>query len=556
MKRTALQVALALSTLTLAACVGGDITGGDDSSDRAESELSAIPKFNDRRLCEKSTTPGMMSCNARIRVNAAGGIQPLASPQGLSPADLQSAYKLNTAGGAGATIAIVDAQDAPTAEADLAVYRTKYGLPACTTANGCFKKVNQNGVAGSYPAADQGWAGEIALDLDMASAVCPNCKILLVEANSATQNNLGTALNTAVKLGATVVSNSYGGGESTSDPQTDAAYFNHPGVGIFVSSGDDGYGAEYPASSPYVIAVGGTSLTKSTSASRGWVEGAWNGAGSGCSARETKPSWQKDTGCTKRTVADVSAVADPNTGVAVYDSYGSGGWVIVGGTSAASPIVAGIFALTGHGSADASLAYSNPTAFFDVATGSNGSCSGSYLCTSKAGYDGPTGIGTPNGAVLGGTTGGGGGGGGGTPDMGTGGGGGGTPDMSPGGGGGGGTTCSHAICSTGTKLVSGCDPCATKICAADSFCCNNSWDATCVGEVKTVCGLTTCGGGTGGGGGGTTCSHAICSTGTKLVTGCDPCATKVCAADSYCCNNKWDSVCVSEVGSVCGQTCQ
>jgi hypothetical protein len=481
MKRTALhRIVIAISTLTLSACVSGEITSSDDGMDRAEAELSAIPKHKDRRLCAMPTEPGLMACNAHIRIDDVGGIQPLASPQGLTPADLVSAYKLNTAGGAGATIAIVDAQDNPSAEADLAVYRANFGLPPCTTANGCFKKVNQNGVAGSYPTADKGWAGEIALDLDMASAVCPNCKILLVEATSATQNNLGTALNTAVKMGATVVSNSYGGSESTSDPQTDAAYFNHPGVGIFVSSGDSGYGAEYPASSPYVIAVGGTSLTKSSS-SRGWVEGAWNGAGSGCSARETKPSWQKDASCTKRTIADVSAVADPNTGVAVYDKYGSGGWVIVGGTSAASPIVAGIFALTNHGSADASLAYSNPTAFFDVTTGSNGSCGGTYLCTSKAGFDGPTGIGTPNGAVLGGTSGGGGGG---TPDMGTGGG---TPDMAGPGGGGGGGTCSHAICTAGTKLVSGCDPCATQICAADSYCCSTKWDSQCVGEVASIC---------------------------------------------------------------------
>src|SRR5207302_412830 len=142
-------------------------------------------------LCTSSDVPGVMACHAHVRTDANGNVSPLATPQGYGPADLQSAYKLNTAGGAGATIAIVDAQDDPNAESDLATYRSHYGLPACTTANGCFRKVNQNGVQGSYPSANSGWAGEIALDLDMASAVCPNCKILLVEASSATQNNLG-----------------------------------------------------------------------------------------------------------------------------------------------------------------------------------------------------------------------------------------------------------------------------------------------------------------------------------------------------------------------------
>ena len=283
--------------------------------------------------------------------------------------------------------------------------------------------------------------------------------------------------------GATVISNSYGGSEDSTSLSADSTYFNHPGIAITVSSGDDGYGVEYPASSAHVIAVGGTSLVKSTGGTRGWTEGAWSSGGSGCSTKIAKPSFQKDTGCTKRMVADVSAVGDPNTGVAVYNTQGGSaagatGWAVYGGTSASAPIVASILAATGKGAIDNSWSYSHTGAFYDVTSGSNGSCSGKYLCTAMAGCDGPTGIGTPNGAVIaadGGATGG------------T------TSSSSTGGGtttGGGGSTCSHAICTAGTKLTSTCDPCATKICAADSYCCGTKWDSVCVGEVASICGQT------------------------------------------------------------------
>src|SRR5205085_8658244 len=202
--------------------------------------------------------------------------------------------------------AIVDAFDDPNAEGDLAVYRSQFGLPACTTANGCFRKVDQNGGT-AYPRGDAGWAEEISLDLDMASAVCPGCKILLVEARTNSFANLAAAVDRAVALGASVVSNSYGGNEYAGEVN-DQAHFNHPGVAITVSSGDNGYGVEFPAASQYVTAVGGTTLTRDGSA-RGFGETVWNGAGSGCSAYITKPSWQTDAGCARRTVADVSAVA-------------------------------------------------------------------------------------------------------------------------------------------------------------------------------------------------------------------------------------------------------
>ncbi|MFC0548960.1 S53 family peptidase [Kutzneria chonburiensis] len=354
---------------------------------------TAAPTVTTVHSCAAKPAPGYAACTALRRTDAgAKSFGPLVS--GLSPANLASAYKLG-AGGSGKTVAIVDAYDDPNAEKDLATYRSNFGLPACTTANGCFKKVNQTGGT-SYPTGDTGWSEEISLDIDMVSAVCPSCHILLVEATSPSYANLGTAVNTAVRLGATAVSNSYGGGESSAETSYDT-YYNHPGVAITVSSGDSGYGVEYPAASRYVTAVGGTHLT-SGGGTRGWTETAWSGAGSGCSAYEPKPSWQHDTSCTRRTVADVSAVADPATGVAVYDTYGESGWLVFGGTSVASPIIASVYALSGNVSGvPASLAYANTGSLFDVTSGSNGSCGGTYLCTAKAGYDGPTGLGTPNG---------------------------------------------------------------------------------------------------------------------------------------------------------------
>jgi subtilase family serine protease len=272
------------------------------------------------------------------------------------------------------------------------VYRSQFGLPPCTTANGCFKKVNQSGVQGSYPRANVGWSEEEALDLDMASATCPNCQIILVEANSASTADLGASVDTAVALGANVVSNSYGGGENGAAAAD--VHYTHPGVSITVSSGDNGFGVEYPASSPHVTAVGGTSLHRSGNS---FSETAWAGAGSGCSGVFAKPAWQTDTGCANRTVADVSAVADPQTGVAVYwTNHNKGGWLVFGGTSVAAPLVAGVYALAGDG-AGADKAYAHKSSLHDVTSGSNGNCGGTYLCTAGPGYDGPTGLGTPNG---------------------------------------------------------------------------------------------------------------------------------------------------------------
>jgi subtilase family serine protease len=393
---------------------GAGVASAAPAGGQAGAPLAAHPT---KRLCSAATPVGVMHCNAVARTDTAAstGVHPNAVPAGYGPGDLQSAYALPSAtAGTGATVAIIDAQDLPTAESDLNTYRSQFGLPACTTANGCFRKVNQNGAASPLPTADAGWGGEIALDIDMVSAVCPNCKILLVEATSPTTANLGTAVNTAVSLGAKYVSNSYGGSEYSAETSDSNSFFNHPGVAITVSSGDDGFGTEFPASSRFVTAVGGTSLVRNTSA-RGWGETVWNGAGSGCSGFEAKQAWQTDASCARRTVADVSAVADPNTGVAVYDTFGESGWLVFGGTSASAPIIAAVYALAGTptaGTYPASYPYAHTAALNDVTSGSNGSCSGTYLCTAKAGYDGPTGLGTPNGTggFVPGTGGGGGGG--------------------------------------------------------------------------------------------------------------------------------------------------
>ncbi|MFB7771559.1 putative Ig domain-containing protein [Streptomyces sp. NPDC056084] len=404
----------ATAALSAAALVTGGLIAVAPSVAAATDSDSSQPA-NVQRLCAQPDKAGVMSCLALARTDVRHhlGISPNAAPSGYGPTDLQSAYALPSSAGAGATVAIVDAQDDPNAESDLATYRSQYGLPACTTANGCFKKVDQNGGT-NYPTADSGWAGEISLDVDMVSAVCPQCHILLVEATSANMGDLGAAVNRAVTMGAKYVSNSYGGSEDSTDPSSDASYFNHPGVAITVSSGDSGYGVEYPAASQYVTSVGGTSLSRASN-TRGWSESVWGtssggeGAGSGCSAYDPKPSWQKDTGCAKRTVADVSAVADPNTGLAVYDSYQATGWNVYGGTSASSPIIASVYALAGTPAANtvpASYPYAHTSSLNDVTSGANGSCSPAYLCQAAAGYDGPTGLGTPNGtaAFTGGTS--------------------------------------------------------------------------------------------------------------------------------------------------------
>ncbi|GAC1447000.1 MAG: peptidase S8 [Ktedonobacterales bacterium] len=380
-----------LASLVAVAALSLGAAGGASAS-----ASNATPAVSFQHACG-AVAAGFARCHAILRVDS---VHPQASsPSGYNPSDLRSAYKLpSSTAGSGQTVAIVDAYNDPNAESDLGVYRSTFGLAPCTTANGCFRKVNQSGGT-SYPRGDTGWSEEISLDLDMVSAICPNCHILLVEAKSNSFANLSTAVNEAAKLGANEISNSYGGSEFSSEgSSTYDGPYNHPGIAVTASSGDNGYGVEFPAASQYVTAVGGTTLTHASN-TRGWNETVWSGAGSGCSAYIPKPSWQKDAGCGKRTVADVAADADPNTGVSVYDTYHEPGWLVFGGTSVASPIVASVYALAGNASSVTygSYSYSHTSSLFDVTSGSNGSCGGSYLCTGVVGYDGPTGNGTPDG---------------------------------------------------------------------------------------------------------------------------------------------------------------
>jgi hypothetical protein len=354
---------------------------------------------------------GKARCNSYVVTNKAG--KPLASPNAVSgygPVQFQTAYGLTAAAAASTTevVAIVDAFDNPNVQANLNTYSTNFGLsvlPTCpgAAAPGCFKKVDQTGGT-NYPSGDTGWGLEIALDVETVHAVCPNCGILLVEANDNSNGNLYAAEDYAAAH-ANTVSNSWSGGEYASET-TDDSHFNHPGVAITVSTGDSGYwgtfSTQYPPSSRYVTAVGGTTLTLNANNTR-LNETVWNGAGSGCSRFESKPAWQTDTGCSKRTAADVSADADPNTGAAVYDTYGEGGWIQVGGTSLAAPLIGAVYALAGVGGTSdypSSYPYAHTASLFDVTSGANGSCSGSYLCTGKPGFDGPTGLGTPIGTAA------------------------------------------------------------------------------------------------------------------------------------------------------------
>jgi subtilase family serine protease len=380
----------------------------------AGSSTHAEPGTTDyRSACSAATTKsGFAHCDALLRTDIAPTseraltVRPDTPPSGYGPPSLQSAYNLLSAsmiGGGGQTVAVVDAYNDPNANADLSVYRSEYALPACTVVSGCFKIVSQTGSTTSLPPnapASDDWTAEESLDVDMVSAICPNCHIVLVEADSAGFSDLGAAMNQATVQGAKFVSNSYGGPESAAETGYDSSYYDHPGTVVTAAAGDYGYGVEYPAASQYVTSVGGTTLSPASNA-RGWTESAWSGSGSGCSLYEAKPAWQTDTGCSHRTVADVSAVADPSTGVAVYDTASSdGGWAVYGGTSVASPIIASVYALAGTpaaGSNPASYPYHNPAYLYDVTSGSNGTCSPAYLCTGEAGYDAPTGLGTPNG---------------------------------------------------------------------------------------------------------------------------------------------------------------
>jgi subtilase family serine protease len=364
------------------------------------------------RACAVTRAPSVASCMVLIRTGlrqqtaaALHGKQPVGD--GYGPSSLISAYDLPSSSKV-LNVAVVDAYNDPDAVSNVATYRSAWGLPACNTGTeaGCLTVTNQNGATSPLPpnAGDTGWDVEESLDVDMVSAICPSCHIFLVEATSPTIADLGTAVNSAVSvLDADFVSNSYGASESSSETTWDTDYYNHPGVAVTASAGDDGYGVSYPAASQYVTSVGGTTLRKASSTSRGYTETVWSGTGSGCSAYEPKPTWQTDSGCSRRTDNDVAADANPNTGVAIYDTYSEGGWLEVGGTSVSSPLIASVFALAGTptaGTYPSSYPYAHTSDLFNVTMGSNGSCSPAYLCHGEVGYNGPTGWGTPDGTAA------------------------------------------------------------------------------------------------------------------------------------------------------------
>lgn len=334
------------------------------------------------------------------------------SPTGITPSQLLKFYGIGANQGAGATIAIVDAYDNPNIAMDLTYFSNTFGLPvppACSRdssgnpilINGCFAKVY---ASGSKPRSNSGWALEIALDVQWAHVVAPAANILLVEASSNSMSTLMAAVDKAVQLHASVVSMSWGGREFSSESSYDS-HFNKTGVTFFASSGDSGSGPDYPAVSPYVVAVGGTTATMASDGTY-ISETAWSGSGGGLSLYEPRPSVQQPyVSSSNRGNPDVAYIADPNTGFPVYDSYGyygQRGWFEVGGTSAGSPQWAALFAIANTQRAT-SLTGLDPvynaantyysSAFHDITTGSNGTCGS--LCNAGPGYDFVTGLGSP-----------------------------------------------------------------------------------------------------------------------------------------------------------------
>jgi len=364
---------------------------------------AASAKLHPTRVCKAVTAKGEAACHALKMVNSKGASPALTSPPaaGIDPTELKSAYKLSGLSSGGRTVAIVDAYGYTNLERDLGVYRAQFGLPACTTANGCLRIIDQNG-GSSLPRMDIGWAQEQSLDVDAVSATCPDCKIVVVQARTPSFANLGIAVDTASRQpGVVAISNSYGG--SDAPDSTYGAPYNHPGIAVTASTGDNGYqGGSFPASSAYVTAVGGTSLVPASN-TRGWSETVWSGAGSGCSTYNTAlaAAASAGTGCAKRAMADVAAAADPGKGgLAVYypTSKTSSTWGQIGGTSESAPIIASVYALSGNTSGYANaIPYGHASSLFDVTSGSNGTCPTTQWCNARTGWDGPTGLGTPNG---------------------------------------------------------------------------------------------------------------------------------------------------------------
>jgi subtilase family serine protease len=431
--------------LALAACSGHGGSGNVVPNASGPGTINQNHTSSDvRPLCVAPPAPGYANCFALVRTDQYFPVAPQYSAQrltqdqtrhletasgffsALDPAHIQSAYGLTSlvsTHGSGQTVGIVDAFNDPTAEHDLGVYRARFGLSACTVANGCLKILNESGHTSPLPAFDPGWAGEISLDLDMVSATCPKCKIVLIEATTNSFSDLGKSVVAAHAAGANQLSNSYGGPEFAASNSN----YSISGAVVTASSGDSSWfaGPQQPCSFATVVCVGGTAIYTYNS-TRGWIESAWTGdstqlgGGSGCSKLVAKPAWQTavaSCASSKRAEVDISAVADPfNPGILVYQGYSgvTPGYYVFGGTSASSPIIASIYGLAGNASTElnaqslwvAGAAHS--TSLNDTVIGSNGmtdgftnavgqTCTPVLICYSMPGYDGPTGNGTPNG---------------------------------------------------------------------------------------------------------------------------------------------------------------
>ena len=370
--------------------------------------IAAAPASADSRTQAPSQSQFVRACSSEgihcgvhIRMRDGVPFVPI-DVENLAPSDLQTAYKIDPGLGSGVTVAIVDAYSYPELEADLAMYRSRYMLPACTKKSGCLRVLNDQGAESPLPTGtDAGWEAETALDLDMVSAACPLCNILVIETDA---GKLDAGIREAALLVPDAISASWGSTEGSNEASREVTY-NHPGIGGFAASGDMAYdtggmGPEYPATSAFVVGVGGTKLNKNP-ASGAFTETAWSLAGSSCSNSIPAPSYQPanaTAACAMRASSDLSAEADPDTGVAVYESS-AGGWLNVGGTSAATPLVAAMFAAAGHGDLQPGFIYAHPEAFSDIVNGNNGNCANA-LCDAGSGWDGPTGLGSPNQAML------------------------------------------------------------------------------------------------------------------------------------------------------------
>jgi hypothetical protein len=418
-----------------------------------------------------AAAPGFNSCDAEALTTLSGQpVRPLggsprtssatvaagpdttvseSGPAAYSPQFIQEAYDtswLSATAGTGTTVAIVDAYGDPDAIADLDVFRATDGLPAISHSacapstiashsggEPCMVETTQTGATTGLPGPN-GWDVEESLDLDAVSSMCPNCNILFIEASGTGNTALQTGDEEALKLGVKLISNSFGAIHSSGDSGAWTAALDSTGdasgAELFASTGDDGAyvdegytgsstpeDTQYPAAEPYVTAVGGTELGTFAGA-RGVGETAWSGAGAGCDTFDAQPAWQASvgTGCSGRAVSDVSADADPDSGLNIYDTYSGGGWQVIGGTSLSAPLTAAFTAVTAanadssadsHGLLSGQWAYADASELNDITSGSDGSdCTGSasynasQICNARSGWDGPTGVGSISGAVV------------------------------------------------------------------------------------------------------------------------------------------------------------